>query len=303
MISSAVLSLALLAPQPPSPCATTDLMPAFWKFWDAARGRPVAEQATLFQERVMKANAAVYEGAFHGVPTAVPQLLADSFEKVPELEPRMRELSGRLSTELPRQIARFRDAFPRFRCGTAVYFLYSAGAFDGATRDVSGEESLMFGIDVIARLDEQLSPLVIHELFHVYHAERVPRAPEAFYWQMWEEGLASYVSRRLNPDVPESRICCLPEAGPIDAVRSKVASGALERLDSDKPEDYRRYFLGGKEEIDIPHRSGYLLGYRIAAEAGRTRSLEDLAQLQPAEVRRLIESGLRGMQAENISDH
>jgi hypothetical protein len=50
----------------------------------------------------------------------------------------MRELSGRLSTELPRQIARFRETFPRFHCDTAVYFLYSADAFDGATRDVRG---------------------------------------------------------------------------------------------------------------------------------------------------------------------
>jgi hypothetical protein len=155
----------------------------------------------------------------------------------------------------------------------------------------------MFGIDTIARLKEPLSPLVIHELFHVYHAERIPKAPEVFYWQMWEEGLASYVSRKLNPDVAESEVCCVPKAEPIDAVRGKVVAGALERLDSAKDEDYRRYFLGGKEEIDIPHRSGYLLGYRIAREAGKTRSLDALAELLPAEVRRLIESGLRSMQA------
>ena len=38
------------------------------------------------------------------------------------------------------------------------------------------------------------------------------------------------------------------------------------------------------------------LGYRIAAEAGRTRSLEELADLQPADVRGLVEAGLRRMQ-------
>ena len=272
-------------------------MPAFWKYWDAAKTLPPAEQERLFVQRVIAANEAVYDGVFHEAPIPVPEIVADGLSKMPEIETTMRELSGRLSTELPREISRFREAFPKFRCGTDVYFLFSAGAFDGGTRDVSGQEALLFGIAVIAKLKEPLSPLVSHELFHVYHGERFPKAPEAFYWQMWEEGLASYVSRRLNPDVPESQVCCLSPAAEIDAVREKVVGGALERLDSEKPDDYRRYFLGGKETIDIPHRSGYLLGYRIAAEAGKTRTLEQLAELPPAEVRKLIESGLRGMQA------
>jgi len=297
MIAATVLSLALLA-SPSSPCAATDLMPAFWTYWDAAKSLPPAEQERLFEQRVIAPNEDVYDGVFHGVPRPVPEVVGDALAKLSELEPAMRELSGTLSTELPRQIARFRETFPRFRCDTPVYFLYSADAFDGATREVGDREALMFGIDTIARLKEPLSPLVIHELFHVYHGERVPKAPEAFYWQMWEEGLASYVSRRLNPEVAESQVCCLPPAADIDAARAKVVSGALDRLDSAQEEDYRRYFLGGKEKIDIPHRSGYLLGYRIAAEAGKTRSLDELAELQPAEVRRLIESGLRAMQAE-----
>jgi hypothetical protein len=294
MIAAAVLSLVL---SPPAPCSTTDLMPAFWKYWDAAKSLSPAEQERLFEQRMIAPNQAVYDGVFHEVPRPVPEIVGDALAKMPAIEADMRELSGRLSSELPRQIARFRETFPRFRCDTDVYFLFSAGAFDGGTREVSGKDALMFGIDVIARLEEPLSPLVIHELFHVYHGERIPKAPEAFYWQMWEEGLASYVSRRLNPEVPESQVCCIPPAADIDAAREKVVGGALERLDSAQQEDYRRYFLGGKEPIDIPRRSGYLLGYRIAADAGKTRTLEQLAELPPAAVRRLVESGLRAMQS------
>ena len=246
----------------------------------------------------MAPNAAVYDGAFHGAPVPVAKFVGDALAKVPAIEPDMRELSGRLSAELPRQITRFRETFPRFQCDTAVYFLYAAGAFDGATREVSGKDALMFGLDTIARLKEPLSPLFAHELFHVYHAERIPKPPEAFYWQMWEEGLASYVSRRLNPDVPESQVCCVPPAEAVDAVLAKVVTGALERLDSAKEDDYRRYFLGGEEAIDIPRRSGYVLGYRIAAEAGKTRSLEELAELPPDQVRKLVESGLKRMERE-----
>ena len=295
MIAAAALALAMsTAPGAAAPgaCAAADLMPSFWSYWDAAKGLPRDEQVRLFQERVMGSNAAVYAGVFKAVPKPVPQIVGESLDGMPAIEAGMRALSGRLSEELPRQIARFREAFPGFRCETATYFLYSAGAFDGATREVSGKEALMFGLDVIARLKEPLSPLFTHELFHVYHAERVPNAPETFYWQMWEEGLASYVSGRLNPGEPA---CCLPPAPAIDAALPKIAAGALERLDSEKPEDYRRYFLGGNEKIDIPQRSGYVLGERTAAEAGRTRSLEELADLQPAAVRRLVESELRRM--------
>ena len=117
-------------------------------------------------------------------------------------------------------------------------------------------------------------------------------APEALYWQIWEEGLASYVSGKLNPGEPA---CCLPAAHPIDGALPKIVAGMLAQLDSEKPEDYRRYLLGAKGTLDIPQRSGYLLGERIAADAGKTHSLEALADLPPAEVRKLVESELRRM--------
>ena len=295
ILAAAALALVLSAtPGAPAPaaCAASDLMPAFWSYWDAAKRLSRDEQVRLFQERVVGSHAAVYAGVFKDNPRPVPEIVGESLEGMPAIEAGMRELSGRLSDELPRQIARFREAFPKFRCETATYFLYSAGAFDGATRDVSGKEALMFGLDVIAHLKEPLSPLFTHELFHVYHAERVPNAPEAFYWQMWEEGLASYVSGKLNPG---ERACCLPPAPPIDAALPKIVAGALERLDSEKPEDYRLFFLGSREALEIPQRSGYVLGERIAAAAGKTRSLEELADLQPVDVRKLVESELRRM--------
>ncbi len=133
------------------------------------QGRPAAEQYRLFEELVRKPNAAVYEGVFHGVPKPPAEFVPKSLEGVPAIEASMRELSQRLSAELPAELDAFRKTFPRFQCSTPVYFLYSAGAFDGATRDVNGKTALMFGLDVIARLKEELSPLVVHELFHVYH--------------------------------------------------------------------------------------------------------------------------------------
>ena len=259
-------------------------MPAFWSFWEKARGQGAAEQYGLFEKIVQAPNAAVYEGAFHGLTKPLAEFVPGSLKDVPPIEAAMRELSGRLAADLPGELAAFQKAFPRFQCSTPVYFLYSAGAFDGATRDVGGKSALMFGLDVIARLKEELSPLVVHELFHVYHAQAVADDPETFSWALWSEGLATYVSRRLNPNVPEQQACCLPPIAPVEAALPRLAAEALNLLDSKKPEDSRRYFLGGAE-LDIPTRSGYYLGYRIAAEAGKTRTLEELAALTPSQVR------------------
>jgi len=284
-----LLAIALSAAPGPTPaagsgCRTTDLMPAFWSFWEKARGQAPAEQYRLFEEIVRSPNRAVYEGVLHGSTKPPSELIQRALEGVPPIEASMRQLSGRLAADLPGELAAFRKSFPRFQCSTPVYFLYSAGAFDGATRDVNGKSALMFGLDVIARLKEELSPLLAHELFHVYHEEAVAEDPDTFGWALWAEGLATYVSRRLNPELPEQQICCMPQIA--DAAVPRLAGEALRLLDSEKREDYARFFLGGAE-LDIPSRSGYVLGYRIATEAGKTRTLEELAALSPAQVRAL----------------
>ncbi len=301
-LRASALALLMIAPlaradapsAAPAACAVTDLMPAFWSFWDKASGADAAEQYRLFEEMVRKPNAAVYEGVFEGITKPPAELIPASFEAVRAVAPAMRGLSSKLTAELPALMTRFRETFPDFRCGTPVYFVYSAGAFDGATRDVSGKTALMFGLDMIARLKEELPPLVVHELFHVYQEERLGDPSKAFFWSMWTEGLATYVSRKLNPDVPEQKVCCLPPIEPIEAALPKLAAEALTLLDSEKTDEYARFFYGG-QKIEIPERSGYYLGYRVAAEAGKTRSLRELAGLTPAQVRPIVEKELRRM--------
>ena len=264
-------------------CETTDLMPVFWEYWERARDLGPADQFRLFEEMVQKPNAAVYEGAFSNAPKPPSDFVPGALAQVPELEMRMRALTAKLAADLPDELAAFRKAFPGFQCSVPVYFLVSGGAFDGATREVSGKTTLMFGLDVIARLNEELSPLVVHELFHVYHHEVVPDDPETVAWGLWSEGLATYVSRRLNPNIPEKDVCCLPDARAVKAALPRISKELLARLDSEDRADYARFFLGG-QDLDIPQRSGYYVGYMVAEEAGKTRTLEQLAALTPAAV-------------------
>src|SRR4029077_18889512 len=137
-------------------------------------------------------------------------------------------------------------------------------------------------------------PLRRHELLHVYQEDPPGDPSKAFFWSMWTEGLATYVSQKLNPDVPEQRVCCLPPIEPIAAVLPKLAGEALTLLDSEKPDDYARFFYGN-QKIEIPARSGYYLGYRVAPEAGKTRSLKELAGLTPEQVKPLVRRELERM--------
>jgi hypothetical protein len=291
-----VLLAAALRASSGGACQTTDLMLAFWSFWDRAKGEPVARQYELFVDLVQKPNAAVYQGVFAGAPKPPAEFVPDALAKVPELQARMRALSSRLAAELPRELDAFRKSFPGFQCSIPVYFVFSGGAFDGATREVSGKRALMFGLDVIARRNEELSPLFVHELFHVYHGQVVPDGPSTVSWGLWEEGLATYVSRKLNPDTPEQKVCCLP---PLDAMNEdlpRIAGDLLARLDSAEKSDYARFFLGG-QDLDIPARSGYYVGYLVAREAGKTHTLEQLAAMTPGDVRALEEKELRRLAA------
>jgi hypothetical protein len=268
-------------------------MPEFWSFWNAARDRDPTTQVRLFETMIRAPHAEVYDAVLRGVNIPVEQLVPRSIEGARGAEPALRRLASQVTLDLPEQLLRFRREFPDFTCSTPVYFMYSVGTFDGATRTVAGKTALIFGLDVIARLHgERLTPLAVHELFHVHHQNLLPGSPGAFYWSMWREGLATHVSRRLNPTIAEQDACCLPPLEPIRAMMPRLVTGAIGLLDSTRRDDYARYFLGGVDQ-DIPVRSGYYLGYLVARDLGETRSLAELARMTPGVVRPLLEQALR----------
>lgn len=278
-------------------CKVTNLSPAFLAFWDHhATEQNKQNQALDFEKEVADPFKAVYDGAWKYVSKSREELVVSSFEHVSVYIDGIRLISANIENTLPARLTSFQKTFPDFACSTPIYFLYSAGAFDGAVRDVEGKPALMFGVDEIARIHgQQDSALFSHELFHVYHSQIIKEQSEALYWALWEEGLATYVSRTLNPDLPENKICCLPDVSAVRQVLPKIAGELLSKLDSTSQSDSARYFLGSQENLDVPERSGYYVGYFIAQQLGKSRSLAGLARLQPAEVRKLEENSLRVM--------
>jgi len=313
-----MLVLALLWLGPGSPLAAApaqegrlriiDASDGCAEFWRRARGASAEAQATAFETLLRAPHPTLYTQAVLGFPDGQPpaKWIPERFQKMGprfQADPvRVDEVRRTLDADLEAAAVAFRKDFPDFHPTRPVHVVCSIGAFDGAVRQVEGKDTLLFGPDVIAAIRPRgfnLRPLLEHELFHVFHEGLHPTAPETIGWGLWDEGLATYVSAALNPGATHEEISV-----PDDLIRRatpmipELSRRLLAHLD-DKAEGevYGSFFLGPLDRTDVPARNGYLIGWRIAESLGKTRSLDVLARMPPAQVRPEIERALRQMAA------
>jgi hypothetical protein len=218
----------------------------------------------------------------------------------------MQKLSRDIRGQLDDYLRSFRREFPDFRYTGRIYFLNSFDAFDGATREVGGKTALLFGVETIARINgpgADMAPFFHHELFHVYQGQFNDDGDGELYRSLWNEGLAVYVSRVLNPNAPDEQIFGRPLDMPARtrAALPKVAREFREKMDSTSRTDYARFFHGRRpaeaESPDIPPRSGYYLGYLVAERLARQHDLQWLAHAKTKSLRAEIEQALRQIEA------
>jgi hypothetical protein len=232
--------------------------------------------------------------------SSVPERLKKAAGFRPE-PARVDEVRRTLDADTQQAAVQFRKTFPDFVSRRPIMVVCSLGGFDGGTRPVEGAETLLFGPDVIAVIRPRgfnLRPFLEHELFHVHFANLHPDAPETVGEALWEEGLATYVSAALNPGATHDEIS-VPDALIAEASPRipELSRRLLAHLDdpADGP-TYKQFFYGSTEKVtEVPPRSGYVIGWRIAQELGQTRSLAELARMPPAESRAQVERALRRM--------
>jgi hypothetical protein len=282
-----------------------DLMPLYWRFHAAAQGRSLDQQVRLFREMVVERRPEVYNAEVMQVPGG--RSLADA---LPELYPKatawtgphtdvIGSLSREIASSMPRYEAAFRREFPDFAYAGRVYFMYSLGAFDGAVRTVQGRPALLFGLDVIAAIHGEVAtigPLLHHELFHAYHGPLIGTTGRGLplYLSVWTEGLATLVARQMHPSASDVAIFGLPTNTP-QRVRDdlpRLAARLRAALDSTVPDDYGTWFTGSETDAETPRRSGYYLGYLVAARIQQGRTLRELARLEGPQLRQAIDAAL-----------
>jgi len=275
------------------------------EFWRRVPGATPDQQARAFEELLRSPHPTVYTAAVLGMDEPLAKSVPARLAKLPaRFRPdpaRVDEVRRTLDADLQDAAGQFRKTFPDFVSRRPVSVVCSLGAFDGGTREVEGRSTLLFGPDVIAAIRPRgfdLRPFLEHELFHVHHESLHPDAPDNVGGSLWEEGLATYVSAALNPGASHEELS-VPDALVAEATPrlSELAGRLLAHLDdpSSVPVFFLYYSATTEKAPDVPPRSGYVVGWRIAETAGKTLSLAQLAALSPTESRALVEQGLRAL--------
>ena len=321
MSSATGQEVKAVAPTPLPPAGSvntlkvTNIVPDFLRFWTAAESKDETTQIRMFRQMVMQphpelfAESVVNLGQKEGTEEENHRIAA-YLKQISPLVPVIRVLNDRLQADLQTYIPDFARVFPDYHPSTPVYFTISLGHFNGAARDVGGQNALLFGVDVIARdgPDARVRVLFDHELFHQYHASlKLPQSDDAGQlWQsLWAEGLATYVSWRMNPSADENDV--LFDTTLADRARPllpTLAADLLRNLRSKDPDEYDKYFLGNGTDKNIPGRSGYFVGFLIASRLGQSSTPLALAHLHGPELRSQIEEVLRNLAAPPLpEDH
>jgi hypothetical protein len=292
-----VYSFGVSAAEAGTVCKVVDLMPQYWRSigeTDAAaqiRAMLIEPYPDLYNENYVSLPS----GAKWEATVAREQTYAKAHGE------QITAADRYLSTNAQPLMMQFRKTFSDFKCDFTFYIAPSFGQMDGSAAFVNGQHRIIFAPDVIPRYHDLsgLKVLIDHETFHIYHhqatgaygasAEAVPTVLEA----LWSEGLATFVSWRMNPGI--SLDTALLQPGIPEQAKSHLADIAkdlLDHLDAKDEPTYLHFFVAGKQPEGYPPRAGYYLGALIAQDLSTHYSLPQLAHLNGPDLHASVVSAL-----------
>jgi hypothetical protein len=284
--------------------SSIDLFPGFFQFWKEADAISRPRRAERYIELVIQPHVDLFNG-FTGDVSA--ERVTRYLGQVEPLVPAIETLHSWVAKEFPKKAAGFQKSLPDFHWRGSVVFMPNLFGFNAGTGSIGGIDFLVLGLDTIARMDgprADLSVLMTHELFHVYHRSFHPEWEGAsrgkdipLYRLVWGEGLATYASQRLNPEADVATILGSATLASSCQERLKpLARVLLENLDTTEKKPFMEWMSGQARASDVPGRAGYYFGWRIATALGRGElSLGGLARLGDAAVRKAMARELERM--------
>lgn len=283
----ATLALTAVSPTPaPTHLRVIDLMPEFWRIYDA--NAPVAEKVKAFKERIVAPNAEAYADGEFAANLADDAAIARYLTGLKPIAPAMREVSAQLAREVPVLEASFAKALPDFQSGNiTIFFMPSFHHFNAQVHDFGKGSGVFFGVDGIVEFDgahPNVGVNVAHELFHIYHFEMHPGVSTDAYtlWQaMWSEGLAAYASRQLTPGSTQAQALGAQLASAPAAHVRRLACGISDHWTSRNQSVINEYIDNGAHPAGLPARGAYLIGYLAAADLGKRSTLSQLGKAGP----------------------
>lgn len=314
LAQAAWLTLALLASacvreEEPACCAkpepvaagpiTVNSAEAFATLWDATASLPEAERIAAFKADLTGRLPAFYGPARFDTPEqqdSLNQRIADSITAFPSIREAYLAKAAGFESQLARNVGTFRAAFPDFQLTAPIALVHSLGEMDGGTREQDGQTWLIFGVDGMVRYhpyaDE--SAFFHHELFHTYH--RLDDACLEVVCNLWTEGLAVYVADQLNPDAGDAELLLTIPENLVPGTQARLGEAFAHLggvLESQDEAVMGALFSFSQDETGLPPRRGYYLGFLVATELAKGRTLTELARMPMSEGRPLIAEAVK----------
>lgn len=281
-----------------------DLTGKFDQIWTATKDLPDDQRVDKFEAEFAKVLPGFY--SYERVKDyTTPDKFRASILRGLKAYPDKRTGIQRVSREFRSLVApaqrQFESVFGPMRGYPPIYLVDSFREFDGGTRDLPEGNRLLFGADMIDELHrgKPIGPFIEHELFHLMHHRHFPEC-DPIWCNLWEEGLATFVAATLNPNASDESLGLtmpVPLRPVIDAHRAEAICALQARISSSDPKDYGPLFSGGGPPLspNLPRRFGYYVGLLVVKDAARTRTLKQLAALNPEQVRPLVGQTLAQM--------
>ena len=151
--------------------------------------------------------------------------------------------------------------------------------------------------------EDELKIVIAHEFFHVYQHDlqknenQGPRLERGIF----AEGWATYASSIISPGYPDWKYISYSKKDDqqykeFQKYQKEIASEFLRLLNSDKYEDYRRFFNADVQySKPWPPRSGYFLGYTVAKNLERKMKPKDIALMKYSEFQKILKGELENL--------
>jgi hypothetical protein len=294
---------------------------SFAAFWQAAKGRPFAQQLAAWDRDIEAPRrdlyaSVVWEAQHHQDGYARKQrFLQARFAAYPALAAGVPAEELALRRVLDQQIPRFHRVFPDADLKPPVQVLLAPNfdAKSGVLAD--GQPVLAFSVDSLLLEKADLGVVVPHELFHLYHARHAGFVNDgvmpgvALTVPLFEEGLATYVSSQLSPGHDDGTLLLQADLGDIPAsrlaeiARRFLADARFKAIDSEHPDAFKKWFNAAAlpYQQDLPNRTGYWLGLQLIRHLRRTNSLTQIAAWTPAQADTKVRMALGELDRDNPS--
>lgn len=280
-----------------------NLAPEFIEFWKSVESELPEIQLKKLKSEFFPKFSVFYEYKIEKWKKAgknADEEMLKHLKEFPEMKAEFIRKTEELSKNLNDTLEIFVKSFPDLNKDFDVYVTHSFGDMDGGTRKIGDEIYFILGIDGMVKYHKGFAsevPFFHHELFHIYHGQFLPE-DKVMWIALWAEGLATYASEKLNPRATLTDLMLDFPVGMVKDINKSAAyhwNDLSSKLTSRKDDDYESYFLFSSKNKKITKRAGYYLGYLIAKEIGKTKSVVDLAKMDAKEILPMLEAEMAKM--------